>query len=171
VKIFIVGFMGAGKTTVGRQLASRLSIPFIDLDELVEAAEGMSIKELFAAQGEPYFRKRERDLLGSTRYMERAVIATGAGTFAFEENIQLVRSAGYSIYLSAPFHLLMLRIRDKSGERPIFYNEDRARELFLHRQKFYRLADLTVEVRQEEEPSEVVERIVLELPKDALRPR
>lgn len=168
MKIYIVGFMGAGKTTIGRELARRLETPFFDLDELVETAEGMSIKDLFAAQGEPYFRKRERDLLMSTRYVERGVIATGGGTFAFEENIQLIQAEGYSIYLSAPFHLLMLRIREKSGERPMFFNENRARELFLYRQKFYKLADRTVEVHEGHEPAEIVERIVLELPREAL---
>jgi shikimate kinase len=168
MKIYVVGFMGAGKTTIGRELASRLEMPFFDLDELVESAEGMSIKDVFAAHGEPYFRKRERDLLLSTRHLERGVIATGGGTFAFEDNIQLIQSEGYSIHLSAPFHLLMTRIRDKSGERPMFYSEDRARELFLHRQRFYKLADRTLDLRENEGPEEIVERIVLELPREAL---
>ena len=78
MKIYLIGFMGAGKTTIGRTLASRLGAPFFDLDELVESAEKMSIKDIFAQQGEPYFRKRERDILRSTRYLEDAVIATGS---------------------------------------------------------------------------------------------
>ena len=67
MKIYLVGFMGAGKTTIGRELASRVDTPFFDLDELIESAEKMSIKDLFAQRGEPYFRKRERDLLRSTK--------------------------------------------------------------------------------------------------------
>ena len=63
MKIYLVGFMGAGKTTIGRELASRLEAPFFDIDDLVEASEKMSVKDIFAAHGEPYFRKRERDLL------------------------------------------------------------------------------------------------------------
>ena len=85
MKIYLIGFMGAGKTTVGRELASRLGCPFFDLDELVEAAEKMSIKDIFAQQGEPYFRRRAHDILRSTHYLEDAMIAIGDGTFTFED--------------------------------------------------------------------------------------
>ena len=112
MKIYLVGFMGAGKTTVGRELAARLDVPFFDLDDLVEAAEKMSIKEIFAQHGEPYFRKRERDILRSTKHLERAVIATGGGTFTFDDNIQFIQSEGCSVYLSAPYSLLRARIGD-----------------------------------------------------------
>jgi len=102
MKIYLVGFMGAGKTTVGGALAERLDMPFFDLDELVETAEKMSIKDIFAQQGEPFFRKRERDILRATRYLEEAVIATGGGTYTFEDNIQFIESEGLSVYVSAP---------------------------------------------------------------------
>src|SRR5512139_1403831 len=101
MKVYLVGFMGAGKTTVGRELAARLDCPFFDLDELVEASENLRIKEIFAAHGEPYFRKRERDVLRATKHLDRAVIATGGGTFTFEENIQFIKAEGVSVYLSA----------------------------------------------------------------------
>src|SRR5207248_3836500 len=101
MKIYLVGFMGAGKTTIGRELASRVDAPFFDLDELIESAERMSIKEIFSTHGEPYFRKRERNLLQSTKWVESAVVATGGGTFTFDDNIQLIQSEGLSVYLSA----------------------------------------------------------------------
>src|ERR1700704_2885089 len=110
MKIYLVGFMGAGKTTIGRELASRIDAPFFDLDELVEAAEKRSIKDIFAASGESYFRKRERDVLRSTRHLDAAVIATGGGTFTFDENIQFIQSEGLSVYLSAPYGLLRSRV-------------------------------------------------------------
>ncbi|HUP44763.1 MAG TPA: shikimate kinase [Thermoanaerobaculia bacterium] len=168
MKIYIVGFMGAGKTTVGRELSARVDAPFFDLDELIETAEEASIKDIFARQGEPYFRKRERDILRSTRHLERGVIATGGGTFTFDENIQFIQSEGLSVYLSAPYSLLRARIGDKVGERPLFRDDAAAHELYSSRIRYYRMADVTVEVREDETPSEVVERVVLEMPKSLL---
>ncbi|HKB78296.1 MAG TPA: shikimate kinase [Thermoanaerobaculia bacterium] len=168
MKIYLVGFMGAGKTTVGRALAERLDIPFFDLDELVEAAEKMSIKELFALQGEPFFRKRERDILRATRYLEDAVIATGGGTYTFEDNIQFIEAEGLSVYVSAPYALLRGRIGEKAAERPMFRDDVAAHDLFNERLRFYRMCDVTVEIREEETPGEIAERIVLELPKTFL---
>jgi shikimate kinase len=168
MKIYLVGFMGAGKTTVGRELASRVDMPFFDLDDLVEAAEKRSIKELFAEHGEAYFRKRERDILRSTRYLERAVIATGGGTFTFDENIQFIQSEGYSVYLSAPYSLLRARVGDKAAERPLFRDDLTAHELYNARIRYYRMSDLTLEIREEETTTEIVERLLLELPKGFL---
>jgi shikimate kinase len=165
MKIYIVGFMGAGKTTVGRELAARLDAPFFDLDELVEAAEKMSIKDIFGQHGEPYFRKRERDILCSTHYLDNAVIATGGGTFTFEDNIQFIQSEGLSVYLSAPYALLRNRIGEKAAERPLFRDDVATHELYGSRIRFYRMCDITLEIREDETPAEIVERILLELPK------
>ena len=168
MKIYIVGFMGAGKTTVGRELSARVDTPFFDLDELVEAAEKMSIKDVFAQHGEPYFRKRERDILRSTRYLDHAIVATGGGTFTFDENIQFIQSEGLSVYLSAPYAVLRARIGDKAAERPLFRDDVATHELFNNRLRYYRMADITLEVREDETPKEIVERLVLELPKGLL---
>src|SRR5712692_5627025 len=168
MKIYLVGFMVAGKTTIGRELASRFDIPFFDLDELIEASEKMSIKDIFAGRGEPYFRKRERDLLRSTKYVESAVIATGGGTFTFDENIQFIQSEGLSVYLSAPYALLRGRIGAKAAERPMFRDDLATHELFTSRIRYYRMSDVTLEIREEETPAEIVERLLLELPKGFL---
>jgi len=168
MKIYLVGFMGAGKTTIGRELASRVDAPFFDLDELIESAEKMSIKEIFSAHGEPYFRKRERDLLRSTKYVESGVVATGGGTFTFDDNIQFTQSEGLSVYLSAPYVLLRSRIGDKAAERPLFRDDNAAHELLAQRVKYYRTADIAIEIREEETPGEIVERLILELPKGFL---
>jgi shikimate kinase len=149
-------------------LAARVDAPFFDLDELVESAEKMTIKDMFAQHGEPYFRKRERDILRSTHYLEKAVIATGGGTFTFEENIQFIQSEGLSVYLSAPYALLRSRIGDKAAERPLFRDDLATHELFTSRIRYYRMSDVTLEIREEETPAEIVERLLLELPKGFL---
>jgi shikimate kinase len=168
MKIYLVGFMGAGKTTVGRELAARLDVPFFDLDELIEAAEKTSIKEIFAGRGEPYFRKRERDILRATKYLDNAVVATGGGTFTFDENIQFIQGEGLSVYLAAPYQLLRSRIGDKAAERPLFRDDVAAHELLGNRMRYYRMADVTIDMRNDETTSEIVERILLELPKSFL---
>jgi len=168
MKIYLVGFMGAGKTTIGRELASRIDAPFFDLDDLIESAEKTSIREIFAQQGEPYFRKRERDLLRSTKHLDAAVIATGGGTFTFDENIQFIQSEGLSVYIAAPYALLRGRIGDKAAERPLFRDDLATHELYANRIRFYRMADIAIEVREEETPAEIVERLLLELPKSVL---
>ena len=165
MKIYLIGFMGAGKTTIGRELGRRIGAPFFDLDDLVETAEKMSIKDIFAQHGEPYFRKRERDILRSTHYLEDAVIATGGGTFTFEENIQFIQSEGVSIFLSAPYAVLRNRIGDKAAERPMFRDDVAAHELYNERLRFYKMSD----IREDETPLEIVERIVHQLPRGRAR--
>jgi len=167
MKIYLVSFMGSGKTTVGRELAARIDAPFFDLDELIESAEKMTIREMFAQKGEPYFRKRERDLLRSTKNLDAAVIATGGGTFTFDENIQFIQSEGLSVYLSAPYALLRSRIGSKD-DRPLFRDDISTHELYANRIRYYRMSDITIEIREEETPTEIVERLVLELPKTVL---
>lgn len=170
LKVYLVGFMGSGKTSVGRELAFRLGTPFLDLDELVEAGEQMTIKEIFAERGEPYFRKRERDLLRTTRFVEHGVIATGGGTFTFDENIQFIKSEGVSVYLAAPFALLRSRIGEKAAERPMFRDDVATHDLYQYRLKYYKLADLTLEIREDATLPEVVSRLVLMLPPEARDP-
>ena len=168
MKIYLVGFMGAGKTTIGRELALRLEVPFFDLDELVEAAEKTSIKDIFAQQGEPHFRKRERDILRSTKYLDNGVVATGGGTFTFDENIQFIQSEGLSVYLSAPYAVLRARIGDKAAERPLFRDDVATHELYGNRIRYYRMCDITIEMKDGDTPAELVERLLFELPKGFL---
>ncbi len=168
MKIYIVGFMCAGKTTIGRELAARIGAPFFDLDDLIEASENARVKDIFAQQGEAYFRKREREILRSTKHLEHAVIATGGGTFTFDDNIQFIQSEGLSVYLSAPYALLRSRVGAKAADRPLFRDDVAAHALYANRIRFYKMSDVTIEIRDDETPAEIVERIMLELPKSVL---
>lgn len=168
MKIYIVGFMCAGKTTIGRDLSARIGAPFFDLDDLVEASENMKVKDIFTHHGEPYFRKREREILRATKHLDRAVIATGGGTFTFDDNVQFIQTEGLSVYLSAPYALLRSRVGAKAADRPLFRDDVAAHALYASRIKFYKMADITIEMRDDETPGEVVERILLELPKGFL---
>jgi len=171
MKIYLVGFMGAGKTSVGNALAVRLVWPFFDLDELIEGSEGIAVKEIFSSIGEPHFRKREREILQTTRHLEHGVIATGGGTFTFEENISFIKSEGFSIFLNPPFTLLARRAEEKKDERPMFRDEMQARELYQQRLRSYKMADLTLDVREEDTVTELVARLLLDLPRDVFDSR
>lgn len=169
MRIYLIGFMGSGKSTVGEVLAELLEIPFFDLDELVESSERAPIREIFAEHGEPYFRRREKDFLAMTRHLERAVIATGGGTFTFEDNIEFIQSNGISIYLSVPYETCLSRVSVSSAERPMFHNEMALHGLFKARRHHYRRADLVLEIRDSETPREIARRIEKLLPADARR--
>ncbi len=148
--VVITGFMGAGKTTVGRTLARLLGTPFLDLDDAVTAAEGRSPRELIDAEGEAYFRDAETRALA--RALEEGgarVIATGGGAWTLERNRALVAAHGcLSVWLDAPFDLCLRRILAGGGpsDRPFARDAERARLLYERRLAAYRLADLRVRV-------------------------
>ena len=164
MKIYLVGFMGAGKSTVGAVLAEAIGAPFLDLDDLVEDSEKMSIRDIFAEQGEPYFRKRESDILALTAHMNSAVVATGGGTYTFRENIAMIDEVGISVYLSLPYSILRERISRSSAERPMFTDEMALHRLFNNRLEYYRRAAMSIDIREEETPRDVADRILRRLP-------
>ena len=115
--VFLCGFMGCGKSTIGRLLAKRLGMGFIDLDDYIEQQEGMKIPEIFAQKGEAYFRERESRALGELP-SSAGVIATGGGTLLRRENGDLAKSLGTVIYIDTPFEKCYERIKD-DPHRPI----------------------------------------------------
>ncbi len=150
MKIFLIGFMGAGKTTLGGRLAIKLGYPFIDLDKLIVEKTGQTIAEYFDAFGEKAFRKFERDTLQADFFPNDCVIATGGGAPCFYDNINWMNEAGITVYLSLSPKALAARlekgkhkrplIRDLSQEELITYIEERLQE----REKFYNQAKITV---------------------------
>ena len=120
-RIALVGFMGSGKTTVGRILAARLGYDFVDTDIAIESATGMKAAELFAKRGEPFFRQREREVLSQLVQGARSVIATGGGTFADEACAQVLLSSSWTVFLECDFEEAYRRAT-ASGGRPLLEN-------------------------------------------------
>lgn len=142
--IFLVGFMGAGKTTVGRALARDLEYDFFDLDELIAARVGKSVQEIFVELGEPEFRRLESEAIQSCKGMVRAVIALGGGAYVSPENQTLLREIGKSVWLDCPLEICMSRIAgDKS--RPLLGDEDDMRAMLARRRSAYAKADFAVQ--------------------------
>lgn len=142
--IFLVGFMGAGKSKTGRALALQLGYSFLDLDEVIEARAGKSISEIFRVSGEQEFRRLETEAIRLLVTSTRAVVALGGGAFQLEENRALLRASGKTVWLNCPFEVCFARIKgDKS--RPLLGDEAATKLLFEQRIASYTAADLVVE--------------------------
>ncbi|PTM40743.1 shikimate kinase [Bosea sp. 124] len=155
--VVLVGMMGSGKSSVGRRLATRLGLPFVDADTEIETAAGMTIPEIFAQRGESEFRNGERRVI-SRILTTRAplVLATGGGAFMNAETRARIADLGISIWLKADPEVLMRRVR-KNAKRPLLQTanpEETLRRMLTEREPVYALADLTLVSR--DEPHDVV---------------
>lgn len=121
--IVLVGLMGVGKTTVGRRLAARLGVPFVDADHEIEAAAGMTVSEIFEKFGEPYFRDGERRVIARMIDGSPRVIATGGGAFINDETRALILDHAIAIWLDAPIHVLAERV-GRRDTRPLLRGRD-----------------------------------------------
>jgi shikimate kinase len=143
-KIYLVGFMAAGKTTVARAVADRLRWIAEDVDELIEARERRTVAQIFAERGEPYFRGVEREILKLLLPMRHVVVATGGGTFMDAENRAAIRMDGVSIWLNTPFDVVLSRI-PADGRRPLAADRMQMERLFVIRQAAYSQAHLRID--------------------------
>jgi shikimate kinase len=157
-KIYLVGFMAAGKTTVAQALAARLGWRADDIDELIEARERRTVADIFARSGEPYFRALERDILHLLLPLRHIVVATGGGTFMDPDNRVAINLDGLSIWLDVPFDELVARI-PADGRRPLAADRAQLERLFAVRQAAYANARLRIDARGAR-PDEVAERII-----------
>lgn len=147
--LVLVGMMGAGKSSVGRKLALRLALPFVDADSEIEAAAGMTIPEIFEIRGEPEFRSGEARVIARLLDSGPQVLATGGGAYINPETRKLIAQKGISIWLKAEFDILMRRIKRRS-DRPLLRTADpesTLKRLIEERYPVYALADLTIESR------------------------
>jgi len=144
--IVMVGMMGAGKTAVGRALAARLDVPFLDSDHEIEAAANMTIPEIFARDGEPFFRQKERQVIARLLEEERGVLSTGGGAFLAEENREVITAKGVSVWLKADLEVLWNRVHHRDT-RPLLRTADphaTLSGLYRDRVPYYAKADLAV---------------------------
>lgn len=147
--VFLVGFMGAGKSSVGRALSRQLGWPFEDLDERIQAREGRSIEQIFRESGEVEFRRLEhaalRELLSDLGSGPR-VVALGGGTFVQEKNVALLAESGVpAVFLDAPVEELFRRCQQEQLERPLRRDQEQFRKLYEERRPGYMVAALRIE--------------------------
>jgi len=149
--IVLVGMMGVGKSSIGRRLAARLGVPFVDADSEIEKAAGMSIADIFARHGEADFRSGEARVIARLLDGGPQVLATGGGAVMNADTRAAIKAKGVSIWLSAEFEVLMRRINKRKNDRPLLQTADPAatlRELLVAREPVYAQADLTVQSRE-----------------------
>ena len=161
MRVYLVGFMGAGKTTAGRALARRMGALFVDLDARIEAAAGLTVAEIFARHGEGHFREEESRQLAATSAFSDVVVAAGGGTFERETNRATIAELGVSVFLDARWDDVLRRLPGKREERPLFRTPEQALDLYRRRLPSYRLADLTVVPGPGEDAETIAGRIVL----------
>jgi shikimate kinase len=160
--VVMVGMMGAGKTAVGRALALRLGVPFLDSDAEIEAAANMSVPEIFNRDGEPFFRLKETQVIARLLDEQRGILSTGGGAFLSAENRENISAKGVSIWLDADIDLLWNRVRHKDT-RPLLKTPDpkaTLTQLFEQRVPQYKLADIAVRSQSGLSIEDMVDRVI-----------
>jgi len=146
--IVLVGMMGVGKSSIGRRLAARLAVPFVDADAEIEKAAGMSIADIFARHGEAYFRSGEARVIARLLDSGPQVLASGGGAVMNADTRAAIKGKGVSIWLKAEIDVLLRRVAKRKSERPMLHTDDPSetlRQLLIAREPVYAQADLTVQ--------------------------
>lgn len=148
--VVLVGMMGSGKTAIGRALSQRLNVPFLDSDAEIETAANASIAEIFARDGEPFFRRRESEVIARLLTGDPCILSTGGGAFLAKRNRKLIKKHGVAVWLNAPLALLWDRVRHKDS-RPLLRTADpqaTLSDIFAARTPIYAKAKLHLAVSQ-----------------------
>ena len=160
--IVLVGMMGAGKTAVGKALAARLDVGFLDSDAEIETAANMSIAEIFARDGEPFFRRKEAQVIDRLLISHKGVLSTGGGAFLAPQNRAAITEKGVSVWLNAPLNLLWQRVKYKDS-RPLLRTPNPKKtltDLYDARAPIYALADLNVAVEPKYSIEDTTEQVI-----------
>ncbi|MBN2156552.1 MAG: shikimate kinase [Candidatus Lokiarchaeota archaeon] len=168
LNVILIGFMGSGKSTIGKKLADELGMEFVDMDELIQSTLNMSIKQIFQEQGEHAFREHERLLSKELRKKSNLVIATGGGVILEPQNMEFLSENGMIIYLKSDFKTIIDRI-EHSASRPLYEmdNTENFRNLFRFREPLYqKYADYVIQVSNNH-ISSIVKKIKQKIKKNA----
>lgn len=150
MKIFLIGFMGCGKTRMGKNLSNKLEKPFVDIDTLIEHTQNQSIPEIFANQGENGFREIEKNILQVSAFADDAIISTGGGAPCFYDNMEWMNKNGLTIFIDPPVKVLADRLINAKTERPLVKNKSFEELLIFieeklnERRPFYEQAQITL---------------------------
>ena len=164
MNIYLIGFMGSGKSHAGKRIATLLHWKFIDTDRLIEKKEGMTVTEIFASRGEEYFRSMEAEILREVAAKNRTVIACGGGTPCYNENLALMKSTGVTVWLKISPESLASRLMLSRTDRPLLHDagpselRSRIAQMLDARSHWYEQADLIInaEAVDEEEMAALI---------------
>ena len=166
--IFLIGYMGSGKTKTAELLARKLNFEFIDTDRLIESEQKQSVSEIFSSKGEPFFRRLEKQTLRSLDNKKDIVVATGGGLPCFDENMDLMNRAGLTVYLQVPVGMLIQRLSQAKGDRPLIAGlskeelELKVKSQLQEREAYYLKAKIIFEVSKHS--TDVLFKQILHLP-------
>ena len=169
MKIFLIGFMGAGQSSIGRLLAEYLDIPFFDQDQVIESLSGSSVSTLFNDRGELWFREYEAAVIRDFEYPENFVFSTGGGCPCYHDTMTWINLHGQSIYLSAQAEVLVSRLRSTKESRPLISSlssadfERQIADRLALRVPFYQMATITVDMNAGESTEAVFASVVTAL--------
>lgn len=164
----LIGFMGSGKSTVGKLLSENLNLPYIDSDSWIEEKEKATVSSIFQAKGEVYFRSLEVDFLNWLTVQPKAVVSIGGGLPAFENNIEVLKEMGFVIYLNTSLLTLIQRLKTEKSKRPLIAEVSDANfhrfieDLLSERVSYYKQAHCFMP-NESNQPNKVVENIIKEL--------
>lgn len=156
--ISLIGFMGAGKTVVGKALAASLNLPYLDLDEEIERIEGKSVYRIFADEGESYFRRREWEVLQSLEEGD-LILSVGGGAYTIDDNINLINERSHSVWLTCDINICIERCAATAAQRPLFNDPVEFAKLYKHRQQYYKRAHFHVDSNSDS-PQQIAEKII-----------
>jgi shikimate kinase len=160
--IYLVGFMGSGKSTVGKILAEKLNMNFIDIDKLIEEKEGMKIKDIFEQKGESYFRELERKQIEAIVNQEGLVVSTGGGLGANLDNMNLMKKNGDVVWLDVSLNTVLDRLKNDQDRPLLKQPTEKIKQLFEERKNVYRLANIRINA-DKKTPSQIVEEILTKI--------